>query len=163
MSEIYEGERDERLSVAEYATAKGVSTRSVKRWLADEELPGAEKDPFTGAWRIPRTSVRQVKAVSAEVGQPVNHSELLAQMGVMTMPGGGEVVPWQQMPAAPEPTLRERLDDETGYLTIEEAAEYLGIPQAQIRANAERFGLEPVGVNGSLRVPQRVIRRVMGF
>lgn len=161
MSEILQGEHDDRLSVAEYATAKGVSTRSVKRWLADGELPAAEKDAFTGQWRIPRTAARQVQAVAADVGKPVNHSELLGQLGVATMPGA-EVLPWQAMPEPAEPTLRERLDDETGYLTIEEAAEYLGIPQAQIRANADRFGLEPVGVNGSMRVPQRIIRRVMG-
>lgn len=161
MSEILQGEHDDRLSVAEYATAKGVSTRSVKRWLADGELPAAEKDVFTGQWRIPRDAARQVQAVAADVAKPVNHSELLGQLGVATMPGA-EVLPWQPMPAPVEPTLRERLDDETGYLTIEEAAEYLGIPQAQIRANADRFGLEAVGVNGSMRVPQRIIRRVMG-
>lgn len=163
MSEIFEGEHDDRLSVAEFAMARGTSTRSIKRWLADGELPAAEKDAFTGQWRIPRDATRIKTAKSAEETKPVNHSELLAQMGVMAMPGGGEVIPWQQVPEPPEPTLRERLDDETGYLTIEEAAGYLGIPQAQIRANAERFGLEAVGVNGSLRVPQRVIRRVMGF
>ena len=161
MSEILQGEHDDRLSVAEYASAKGVSTRSVKRWLADGELPAAEKDAFTGQWRIPRDAARQQQAVAADVAKPVNHSELLGQLGVATMPGA-EVLPWQPMPAPVEPTLRERLDDETGYLTIEEAAEYLGIPQAQIRANAERFGLEAVGVNGSMRVPQRIIRRVMG-
>jgi hypothetical protein len=161
--EILQGDVDgDRLSVAEYASAKGVSTRSVKRWLADDQLPGAEKDPFTGEWRIPRHAVRQLQATSAEQAKPGDHSEvsraLLAGLG-----NGAEILPWGAPPApAPEPTLRERLDDETGYLSIEEAAEYLGIPQAQIRGNAERFGLEPVGTNGSMRVPQRIIRRVMG-
>jgi hypothetical protein len=161
MTEILHGDTDDRLSVTEYAIAKGVSTRSVKRWLADEQLPGAEKDPFSGEWRIPATAVRQQNAVSADVAKPVNHSELLGQLGIGT-PAGAEVVSWQQMPEPAPPTMRERLDDETGYLKIADAAAYLGIPQAQILAHPEKFGVEEVGDRGSARVPQRIIRRIMG-
>ena len=161
MTEILQGEHDDRLSITEYAIAKGVSTRSIKRWLSDGELPGAEKDPFSGQWKIPANAVRQMSATSAEVAKPVNHSELLGQLGV-AMPAGAEVVPWQTMPEPTPPTMRERLDDETGYLTIADAAAYLGIPQAQILGQPEKFGVEKVGTNGSARVPQRIIRRIMG-
>ncbi len=155
--------QDDRVGINEYAAANNVSTRTVKRWLADNELPGAEKDPFTGAWRIPLHAVRQLRALPADHTQPQTHSEV--------GPAGGQLIELMQrqggmmlqQPSQLEPSLREDLDDEPGYLTLAAASRYLGIPQAQILANAEKFGVEHVGTNGSARVPQRIVRRIAGY
>lgn len=40
------------LGVSQYAKARGKSERQVRRWLADDALPGAYKDR-DGQWRIP--------------------------------------------------------------------------------------------------------------
>lgn len=153
------------LSVSEYAERHNVSTRTIKRWLAGSgvfELPGAVKDPASGEWRIPADAIQQARSVPADVSKPADHSEVSPAALQLVQTAPGQVVPFQPAVEAPEPTLREDLDDEPGFLSIENAARYLGIPQAQIRANPERFQLEAVGVNGSLRVPQKVIRRIMG-
>lgn len=153
------------LSLSEYAEKHGKSTRTVKRWLSGTGmyvLPGAEKDPGSGEWRIPADAMAVPRSASAEATMPADHSE--APTGLQLVPpagAGGQLLPFTPV-EPPEPSLREDLDDEPAFLTIEIAARYLGIPQAQIRANADRFGLEPVGVNGSLRVPQKVVRRIMG-
>jgi hypothetical protein len=152
------------LTLSEYATKIDKSTRQIKRWLSGTtafELPGAVKDPATDEWRIPADARPRPRSTPVAQTQPQDHSQAPL---TLVQPGAGpgtQMLPWQAA-EPPEPTLIEDLDDEPGYLTLSDAARYLGIPQAQIRANAERFGLEPVGVNGSLRVPQRVIRRIMG-
>jgi hypothetical protein len=151
------------LSLSEYAESINKSSRTIKRWLSGTgmfDLPGAVKDPASGEWRIPANAVAVPRAVSAEVSKPADHSEAPTALQLVQTPGG-QVLPFGGV-EAPEPSLREDLDDEPGFLRIETAARYLGIPQAQILANPDRFQLEPVGVNGSLRVPQKVVRRIMG-
>lgn len=146
-----------RLSLSQYATAHNVSTRTVKRWLADDELPGAEKDPFTNEWRIPAHATRQLKPRTEEPRPPTGTA-----VEQHIFHGRSQIQPVPEL-AGLEPSLRDDLDDETAYLSIDEASRYLGIPQAQIRQNAERFQLEPVGTNGSMRVPQRVVREIAGY
>lgn len=151
------------LTLGEYAEKIGMSTRNIKRWLGAGEVPGAYKDPMAGgAWRIPEHAVRQMRATPADQTQPQDHSEAPLQLVPAAGVTGGQLVPFVA-PEPPEPSLREDLDDEPAYLSIPDAARYLGIPQAQILKNPERFGLEDVGVSGSPRVPQRVVRRIMGY
>lgn len=146
------------LSLSQYAVAHGVSTRTVKRWLADGELPGAEKDKFTEQWRIPANATRQLR--------PKGEGSTAAPGTVVEQHlfrGRGEIQPVPQLQQQLEPSLRDDLDDEPGFLRLEEAARYLGIPQAQILQQAERFELEKVGTNGSYRMPQRVVREIAGY
>lgn len=154
------GYGQQKLSLSQYATANNVSTRTVKRWLADDELPGAEKDQFTNEWRIPAHATRLLRPRTEQPAGPV---AVGAAVERHVFGGRSEIQPMPQLAAGLEPSLRDDLDDETAYLSIDEASRYLGIPQAQIRQNAERFQLEPVGTNGSLRVPQRVVREIAGY
>lgn len=151
------------VTVDEYAEMVGKSARVIKRALYGEDsymIPGAVKD-HENQWLIPENAVR--------VRRPAEPQPEAPTTGLQVVPAGGLPAPGQQVTQwAPqelevEPTLREELDDQPGFLTIEQAAEFLGIPESRIRANRDRFGLEPVGFNGSLRVPQRVIRRIMGY
>jgi hypothetical protein len=41
------------LSTPEFAKARGVNLRTVKRWIEKGRIMGAEQDPDTGRWRIP--------------------------------------------------------------------------------------------------------------
>lgn len=151
------------LTLAEYAEKVGVSTRTIKRWLGADEVPGAYRDEYAGGqWRIPENASRVIRATSAEQTHPQDHSQAPLSLVQGVGGPGGQMVPFGAL-EAPEPSLREDLDDEPGYLDIPTAARYLGIPQAQIRSNPDRFGLEDVGVNGSMRVPQRIVRRIMGY
>lgn len=152
------------VDIETYAGIVGTTDRTVRRWLGNGEVPGAQRD-ITGKWEIPASAVRRAKTPEevrafreqGEAGvSTVEHSEV----GVPALYPGTELT--LAGPVA-EPSLVQALDDETGFLSIADASHYLGIPQAQILANPERFDLAPVGVNGSMRVPQRIIRRVMGI
>ncbi len=134
------------LSINEYGERHNVHHRTVRRWLADGKLPGATKDPFTGAWRIPADA------------QPVQMSTDVAPL---QMTGGeqGMVLPqgWSMAPEEQVPTRLDELADEPAFLTVADAAQYLGIPQAQILANPELFEVMHVGVSGAPRVPKRTV------
>lgn len=149
------------LTLQQYAEAKEVDQRTVKRWLSAGELPGAIKDEDSGKWSIPadarRTKGHGLRATpvpdraTAEVTELVVHRHLT--------PSG--VVPFD---GAPTPTpLLDRLQDLPAYLTVAQAAEFLGVPRAQIAAHPETFDAVPVGVAGSLRVPQATVRRIAGI
>lgn len=147
------------LSLSQYAAANNVSERTVKRWLANKELPDAEKDQYTGEWRIPAHAAR-VQRPRAEGANPP--SEIGSAVATHLFNGRGEIQPMPELRAS-DPSLREELDDEPGFLPLDVASSYLGIPKAQILQNPERFGLERVGTNGSYRLPQRVVREIAGY
>lgn len=147
---------DQMLSLSQYATATGASTRTVKRWLANKELPDAVKDKYTGEWRIPRYAMRQPRPLTED-----QEPQGVVEQHIFN--GRSEIQPMPQLEQQLEPSLRDDLDDEPGFLTIDEASRYLGIPQAQILKDPERFELERVGTNGSYRLPQRVVRQIAGY
>jgi len=152
------------VDIETYAGIVGATDRTVRRWLGNGEVPGAQRDT-TGKWEIPASAVRrakspeEVRAYREAEAAGINAAEH-SEIGVPALYPGTELTL-----AGPvtEPSLVQALDDETGFLSIADASHYLGIPQAQILANPERFDLAPVGVNGSMRVPQRIIRRIMGI
>jgi len=148
---------EHKLSLSQYATAHNVSTRTVKRWLADEELPGAEKDQFTNEWRIPAHATRTLRPRTEEPRPPAGTA-----VDQHLFPGRSQIQAVPEL-AGLEPSLRDDLDDEPAYLTIDEASRYLGIPQAQILKDPEKFELDRVGTNGSYRLPQRVVRKIAGY
>lgn len=162
MPDIHEAGHD--LTITEWAKqygVDGVHPRTVKTWLANGEIPDAYKDPFSQEWRIPRhaTRVQRPKTPPAPTGNgvavpgmPVSMTELIPQWALAQ----------NQALEDKEPTRRESLDEEPAFLRIDEAAYYLGIPQAQILANPEVFEVMQVGVSGSPRVPKRVIKAFEG-
>lgn len=158
-----------QLTVREYAEQHGLSTKTVKRALSAGQIPEAQMvyNPARGTeeWRIPEHATRRMDASPVARTQPQDHSAAPSRALEPVRAPGGQVVAFEpgERLLEVETNLREDLDDEPAFLTIQDAAKFLGIPQAQILANAERFGLEPVGVSGSMRVPQRVIRRIMGY
>lgn len=147
------------LAIADYAEHAGVHPRTVKRWLAENELPGATKDSFSGEWRIPVDATRRPAPVWT------SKAELAVTEQHLPAPAGTEMV-WHQPQPQPadagEPTRLESLAEEATFLTVPEAAYYLGIPQKQILANAELFEVMTVGFDSSPRVPKRVIRKFEG-
>jgi len=156
-----ENNTDQSLSIDEFALRNSCSTRTVRRWMDAGELPDAFRDPFTNEWRFPINAVRQMR--------PKINGEVAGNGNALAFPGQAHGLPSSEVwfPHAapveePEPTRLERLDDETSYLSIPDAARYLGIPQTRIRANPEEFGLKPFGINESLVVPKHVIRAIEG-
>lgn len=158
---IYSSSGD--LSPQEYAEAKGITIRTVRRWLADGELPTAWQDALTGKWNIPSDAERVVSAAPRQVQQ--RPPAFLLPHGGAAPVGAGEMVLHQPAAAAAperEPTRLEDLDDEPAFLSIPVASEYLGIPQAQILAQPELFGVMHVGINSSPRVPKATIKKFEG-
>jgi hypothetical protein len=148
----------ETLSLNEYAEAVGAHPRTIKRWLANAEIPDAFRDPFSKEWRFPPDAPRVQRATeTAPTSFEVAVSGANGQMMIppQWFPHPGEI-------HEDEPTRLEMLDEESAFLTVERAAKFLGVPQAQIRANAETFDLMPVGISGSLMVPKSTIRRFEG-
>jgi hypothetical protein len=146
----------------EYADRHKKALRTVRRWLADSELPGAWQDPQSKKWNIPADVERVVSDVpKVERPRPV---EYVMQPPAGLVPGAGLVLHDQhrQLEAPREPTRLEDLAEEAAFLTVADAAAYLGIPQAQILAQPEVFDVMHVGVNGSPRVPKATIKKFEG-
>lgn len=162
MLRMTENNTDQSLSIDEFALRNSCSTRTVRRWMDAGEVPDAFRDPFTNEWRFPLDAVRQQRPKVN--GDSSGNGQSLALAGMAHAMPSSEV--WFPHPTAPaeeaEPTRLERLDDETSYLSIPDAARYLGIPQTRIRANPDVFGLVPFGINESLVVPKHVIRTIEG-
>jgi hypothetical protein len=152
----------ETLSLNEYAESVGVHPRTVKRWLANDEVPAAFRDPFTKDWRFPPGASRMQRAASDDAAPTSFEVAVSGANGQMMVPPPHAWFPHPGEVIEDEPTRLDMLDEESSFLTVERAAKFLGVPQAQIRANAETFGLMPVGINGSLMVPKSTIRRFEG-
>lgn len=152
---------EQTLSLNEYAELVGVHPRTIKRWLANEEVPDAFRDPFSREWRFPSTA-RRVQRTSEDATSTSFDMAVSGTNGHHQMLTAPQWFPHPGEVHEDEPTRLEMLDEESAFLTVERAAKFLGVPQAQIRANAETFGLMPVGINGSLMVPKSTIRRFEG-
>ena len=126
------------LTAAQYATAIGMSLRNVKRWLEDGELPGAFKDE-RGWWMIPADAERSAVANDVVAISPRTRPTTQA----VSHPAG-------------------MIDAMPSFLTIEQAAQVLGISRHAIATHREYFGVVPFGANGSLVVPLATIKRIRG-
>ncbi len=169
---------DVMMSLDQYADHVGASTRTVMRWLKAGEVPGAQKNE-QGAWEIPSSARKttggprpqQERAQVPPYGATVTPhpsrigEQYVGEVGALVPQQYGQgltIVPDPE-PLVDEPLLLEELDDLPAFLTVAQASRFLGIPQAQIVANAGRFEAEPIGTQGSLRVPQRVVRSLAGM
>lgn len=125
------------LTAAQYADQAGASERTVKRWLADGELPGATKDE-RGRWLIPADTTRTP---------------------------GADVVPLAPRHMTRPMTTQQpgpELDALPSFLSIDQAAHILGITAYAIRKHREYFDAQPFGPNGALVIPLATIRKVRG-
>ncbi|UOE45288.1 helix-turn-helix domain-containing protein [Agromyces larvae] len=127
------------VTVAEYARQRGITERTVRRWLAAGELSAARQ--LRGRWMIPADA------------EPVAHESASLERPRTSTP----------RPARPPLTLSAALDESPVFLTIETAARLLGVSEHAVRANRETFGVVRLGAHGSLVVPQRVLREFAGL
>lgn len=135
------------LTAAQYATANKIAERTVKRWLADGELPGAIKDE-RGRWLIP-TEAERTTADVVTLPRPMTR----ATTDVMVSHPSHAT-----LAAGPGPLL----DTLPSFLTIEQTAQILGVSRHAIITHRDYFGVVPFGANGSLVVPLATIKRIRG-
>ena len=129
------------LTRAAYAAHHGKSDRTVQRWLADGLLPGAQRT--REGWLIP-----------ADV------------LPMPDPPGAGTVArTGAPVSVAPPATLAGALDVLPAYLTVERAADLLGINPRTVRRNATRWHGERIGgENGQAwMIPAAAVRQVAGL
>ncbi|MBD3941968.1 hypothetical protein IF188_09700 [Microbacterium sp. NEAU-LLC] len=130
------------LPAAKYAELVGKTERTVKRWLEDDELPGAYKDD-RGRWMIPVGAERTPRPAGDVVQlQPQQSIEHLVDTGVRRAIDAAAALP--------------------SFLTLDQAAEILGISRHAIATHRDYFGVVPFGANGSLVVPLATIKRIRG-
>jgi hypothetical protein len=125
------------ITITAYAAAIGKSRKTVTRMIDDGRLPDARK--IDGVWSIPADAVP------------------------LDAPSTNAVTSFEQhQPFERMPTVLEVLDQAPVFLTLEDAATLLGIPEGALRRNREYFGLVPFGPHGSLVMPQATIRGLRG-
>ena len=125
---------DFHVTAAQYANRVGKAERTVKRWLADGELPGAYQDE-RGRWMIPVDAERTA--------------------GVVELASRPMTRPMTQMV---EPTL----DALPSFLDVAQAADILGISRHAILTHRDYFDVVPFGPNGAFVVPLATIKRIRG-
>jgi hypothetical protein len=135
---------------ADFARARGVALRTVERWLRDGELPDAVKDS-RGRWSIPADAMRQ---------QPLPGTDMSPSRRDATGPTRADMSPSRRDMSAPI-SLAAALDGRPAFLTVAEAATFLGIPPGAVLSNRTRFEVERLG--GRLMVPARVVRYEAGL
>jgi hypothetical protein len=132
------------LGLQQYAAAAGVSERTVKRWLKDNELRGAIQDA-RGRWMIPADAERVVQASDIAPIRP--ETPIALQTYQRTTP-----------PTAPAEIVAQL----PGFVQLEHAATVLGIPETAIRRNRDHFDLQPFGPHGALVMPRHRILEILG-
>ncbi|WP_157372878.1 hypothetical protein [Agromyces sp. Root81] len=123
------------LTLQGYVDATGKTERTVRRWLAAGELPGAELRD--GAWMIPADAVRRVGG-SAEVARIGGDSQVTAPVSLTSL-----------------------LDEQPALLPLDVAARLLGTSEYSIKSNRDMFDVRRIG--RGLVVPQRVVRELAGL
>lgn len=123
------------LTLQGYVDRTGKTERTVRRWLAAGDLPGARKDRG-GQWMIPADAVYT--------------------------PGAGAALALVE--PEPEPvSLAGELDALPALLALVDASRLLGVTEYAIRRNREFFGAVRLGPRGSLVVPASVVRELAGL
>jgi predicted DNA-binding transcriptional regulator AlpA len=121
------------LTLPAYAQMVDATERTVQRWLAAGELPGAVKDE-RGRWLIPATTQRN-PGTDITTTRPTTSYDM---------------------------SPVERVDALPSFLRLEHAAELLGISRHAILNHREYFDVVPFGPNGAHVIPLATIRRIRG-
>jgi hypothetical protein len=139
------------IPLAKYAEARGITTRTVMRWLDKGELPGATRDE-SNRWLIPAGAERTTAAIMSDIGSAV--------AGLPTdEPAASALVVVEQ-----RPRISDLVEHLTGYVPLSIAAEALGIKESTIRRHRDRYELEPVGgANGQeLMMTRAKLKEILG-
>ncbi|WP_332065028.1 hypothetical protein [Agromyces sp. CCNWLW203] len=125
------------LTLEGYIAHSGKTERTVRRWLADDELPGAKKRP-DGAWMIPADAVRTIGHAGRDVVSIGGDSQVTAPVSLTSL-----------------------LDEQPALLPLDVAARLLGTSEYSIKSNRDMFDVRRIG--RGLVVPQRVVRELAGL
>lgn len=142
----------------EFAELEGVSARTVQRWCDNGEVPGATRDR-RGRWHLPGDAVRVVPLEDppADDGGAAAMAPSRRDVAVTSSAAAAA------LPAGQGLSLAVWLDSLPAFVTLAEAAQLLGIPEAAIRRNRDELGARPWGERGALMVPQAAVRRFAGL
>lgn len=128
-----------------YTKHHGITERTLRRWLAADELPGARL--IDGAWAIPINATRTPAPKGAVV--------------TLTPDRTPDTTPVTYARISP-PTADELVDQLPGYVELDAAAQLLGIPSGALRRNRDHFQLQPFGAHGALVMPRHRIKEILG-
>lgn len=134
-------------SLQEYATTHSLSERTVKRWLADEELPGQYKDE-QGRWKIPHDAVRSPRMA----GQVVAMTTRPVTQALSPMTAG-----------LPPELTREVIDRLPTFLTLDQAAYLLDISRSTLANPHNRRYFRVRKVGHGLMMPLSRIKKLRGL
>jgi len=151
---------DMLLNLEQYRAAVGAasggnppSERTVRRWIADDRMPGLEL-AADGSWLIPADAEPGAKGAHPRPQQRSSHVAPSQAVDRVTAAAPA------RRPAVP--TLPALLAEQPAYLDLDTASQLLGIPVRAIRRNRDHFGAVPFGDRGRLVVPQSVVRAIAG-
>lgn len=131
------------LTITDYATATGVSRKTVSRMIDNDRLPQARK--VDGLWLIPADAIPR----------PPARAGAAALVTVSPAAAAAALVP-----PVPPATPLELLEEATGYVTLDVASHILGISEEMIKANREEYQLVRRAASGRYLMPQSAIRKV---
>ena len=137
----------------QYAARHRVDERTVQRWAKAGELPGATKGA-DGRWYIPEDAMRikPLPGTAPTAMSPTRRDDI----GVVA-----DASPTRRDDIGA--SLADALAVRSAFLTLEDAAMLLGVPEASIRRDPDRFRAERIGVRRALMVPARVVREEAGL
>lgn len=131
------------LSIDAFAAQHNVATRTVRRWLDADRIPGAVK--VAGKWLLPADAAVQDPAAAAaptSLAVQPGHVKDMATVQPLTVAGMLASVP--------------------ALLPLDVAARVLGISEYAIRRNAEYFQLLRAGAHGSYVMPKARVLELDG-
>jgi hypothetical protein len=121
------------LTLDAFAAAHDVATRTVRRWLDAERIPGAEK--VAGQWSIPADAVVDRSTPGTTVARTSS---------------------------TPALTIGSVLDSLPVFVPLDRASQLLGISEHALRTHADYFELQRFGAQGSYVMPKGRIRQLDG-
>lgn len=133
------------ISIDDFAAARGISTRTVRRWLDSDRIPGAVM--VGGKWALPADAAVQ-QSQPAAAGSAVETAGHVRD----TSHRGQAVQLTVQSVLAPLPVM----------LPLDVAARVLGVSEYALRRNAEYFQLQRLGAHGSYVMPKARVRELEG-
>lgn len=165
------------VGLREYCEIHNVHERTVKRWLANEELQPTPYRDENGHWLIPRDAKRVPRpagprTITAGYGGPVPGSN--GHDVVPAYPGQqhGQLVAPFAPHAEVQRTLDELVEDLPTMLPLHRAVAVINhgldddeaaVTEHGLRANAEYFGLVKVGKNGKYLMPLATVKKLRGM
>jgi hypothetical protein len=138
------------LDAAQFARIHRVEPRTVQRWCAAGEVPGAVKLP-DGGWHIPPDAMRIKPLPGTDVA--ATRRDDVGAVAADTTTRRDDV----------GDTLAGALSVLPAFLTLQQASRLLGIPVVRIEEDPDRFEAERVDDRRRYMVPARVVRSIAGI